>query len=69
MESVVLFGKDILAIRIAEWFMKNPNYELLGVIPVIPEPEWAVSITAWCQLMRQNCLVTGNYEDLPENFY
>ena len=43
----VLLGKGSLAIRIADWFLNSPDYELVEIVPVVPEPPWTDSLIAW----------------------
>jgi methionyl-tRNA formyltransferase len=45
--SVVVLGKGTLAIRIADWFRTAGDWDLLGVVPVVPEPDWTPSISEW----------------------
>ncbi len=46
--NVVVMGKGDLAIRIANWFYHNNSYNLIGVLPVLPEPTWTGSLLDWC---------------------
>ena len=50
-QSVVLLGKGTLAIRIANWFLNHPDYELRMVVPVIPEPAWTESLSRWSRTL------------------
>ena len=43
-QGVVLLGKGTLAIRIADWFSRQPQYDLRMVVPVMPEPAWTDSL-------------------------
>jgi hypothetical protein len=36
--NVALMGKGDLSIKIAEWFYCSKQYNLVGVVPVTPEP-------------------------------
>jgi methionyl-tRNA formyltransferase len=47
---VILLGKGTLVIRIANWFLEHPHYELRTVVPVIPEPTWTDSDSCWVTL-------------------
>ena len=47
-KKVALLGKGKLAIRIGEWFRSNSaRFELIAVVPVIPEPTWTDSLLDW----------------------
>jgi hypothetical protein len=48
-KQVIVLGKGNLAIRIADWFNKSPDYELAEVVPVIPEPIWSYSFVSWAK--------------------
>lgn len=64
-KQVVLLGKGELAIRIAEWFQGHRDYEMACVVPVVPEPTWTDSITAWCEANGVAFVESGSYEDIP----
>lgn len=61
---MILFGKGSLAVKIGEYFLTNPGFDLLGVVPVIPEPEWTESISAWCRLKNVFCAGSGHFNDI-----
>ena len=63
-KQVVLLGKGDLAIRIAEWFHAHSDYELDCVVPVVPEPTWTNSITAWCKTHGVAVVESGRYQDI-----
>ena len=63
-KKVVLLGKGDLAIRIAEWFHAHRDYELDCVVPVVPEPTWTNSITAWCKSHGVAVVENGRYQDI-----
>jgi methionyl-tRNA formyltransferase len=65
MRSAVVLGKGELAVRISEWFREADDYELVGVVPVVPEPNWTESLTAWAERSDVPIAVTGRYDDLP----
>jgi methionyl-tRNA formyltransferase len=62
-QSIVL-GKGTLAIRIAEWFLKSPDYELVEVVPVVPEPVWTDSLIDWAKATGIPYVASGHYKDL-----
>ncbi len=63
--NVILLGKGALAIRVAEWFLQNPDYTLKLVVPVIPEPKWTDSISAWANKHDVPLVESGRYKDIP----
>lgn len=62
--SVVVLGKGSLAIRVAEWFKREPSYELVAVVPVVPEPTWTESLLDWAHENEVEFVPSGRYEDL-----
>src|SRR2546425_5650091 len=64
MTSVILLAKGNLGIRVAEWFQRSPNYQLQGVVPVIPKPQWTDSLVAWCRANSVPMVASGHYADL-----
>ena len=65
MSSAVVLGKGELAVRIAEWFRESGDYDLVGVVPVVPEPTWSESLTAWAERSDVPLVASGRYDDLP----
>jgi hypothetical protein len=63
--SVVLLGKGTLLIRIAEWFQANPDYEIVHVVPVVPEPTWTDLLIPWCDAHYVPYVPTGHHQDIP----
>jgi len=61
----IVLGKGTLAIRIADWFLKHPEYELVRIVPVIPEPTWTASLRAWATANHVPCVDSGHYKDIP----
>jgi methionyl-tRNA formyltransferase len=64
--NVVLLGKGTLAIRIADWFSKQPDYDLRLVVPVTPEPTWTDSLSAWAGAHHLPLVRSGHYKDIPD---
>jgi methionyl-tRNA formyltransferase len=62
-QSVVVIGKGTLAIQVASWFFENPKYELIQIIPVIPEPRWTDSLVNWAREHSVPYVQSGNYKD------
>jgi methionyl-tRNA formyltransferase len=65
MKTVVFLGKGELGIRCAEWFLNSDQYKLTAVVPVMPEPTWAPSLTAWAKKNGVPVIESGHYKDLP----
>ena len=65
-EAVILLGKGTLAIRIAEWFLAHPSYDLRLVVPVVPEPAWTDSLSKWAEGNDIPLVRSGHYKDIPE---
>lgn len=63
-KTVIVLGKGILAIRVADWFRTNPNYKLLMIIPVIPEPTWTDSFVAWAKKHDVIFVASGDFSDV-----
>jgi len=64
-KKVIVVGKGILAIRIADWFKKSKDYKLLFVVPVIPEPSWTASFVKWAKKNNVSFVKSGHYKDIP----
>jgi len=66
MKTAVVMGKGELAIRIASWFLKASRYDLVSVVPVIPEPTWTESFVAWARSADVSVIDSGHYRDVPQ---
>lgn len=66
-KRVVLLGKGDLAIRIAQWFKSSIRYDLIEVVPDLPEPEWSGSFMGWSIVNDINVVRSGNYRDASSN--
>ena len=64
-KTVILLGKGSLAIKVGEWFVQSQEYDLIAVVPVLPEPAWSDSLVSWCQSRDIPIIDSGRYEDLP----
>ncbi|MGH2715891.1 MAG: formyltransferase family protein [Thermoleophilaceae bacterium] len=62
--GAVVLGKGTLAVRVADWFLRSPGYELLQVVPVMPEPAWTDSLAGWARSRRVPVVASGDYRDL-----
>lgn len=65
MQTAVVLGKGDLAIRVANWFLHSDKYNLLAVVPVIPEPAWTGSLSSWGKASEVPTIESGDYKDLP----
>ena len=65
-KRVVLMGKGLLAVRIAQWFYESENHTLEYIIPVIPEPTWTESLMEWATTHHINIVQSGHYRGAPE---
>ena len=65
-KSVVLLGKGDLAIRISNWFLEQEQYDLLAVVPSMPEPDWTGSLASFASKKGVPVIGSGRYEDLPQ---
>jgi len=63
-KQVIVLGKGTLAIRIADWFLQSPNYELIQIVPVVPEPAWTDSLIGWACAHEIPYTESGHYKDL-----
>lgn len=64
MRRAVVLGKGTLAIKVADWFRREPSYDLVGVVPVVPEPAWTDSLIEWVTQAGVPCVESGYYADL-----
>ena len=61
---VIVLGKGELAVRVADWFFEAPDYQLVTVVPVVPEPSWTASLADWSREHRVPFVESGDYRDL-----
>jgi methionyl-tRNA formyltransferase len=66
-KKVIVLGKGSLAIRIAEWFCENNEYELVQIVPVVPEPAWTESFSEWATKKGISIVTSGHYADISLN--
>lgn len=64
-KRVILMGKGTLSIRVAEWFLASPDYDLALIVPVIPEPAWTDSLSAWAAAHNIPIVPSGHFKDIP----
>ncbi len=65
-KRVIILGKGELAIDVADWFHKSDVYEIMHVVPVIPEPEWAPSFKKWAVRNKVAYIQDGRYKSIPD---
>ena len=64
-QTVVLLGKGTLAIRIADWFLRHPDYQIRCIVPVVPEPTWTQSLSEWAEANHLPLARSGHFKDIP----
>ena len=64
-KKVIVMGKGSLGIKVANWFLASPDYELIFVVPVVPEPGWTDSIIDWAKKNNLSYIASGKYQDIP----
>jgi methionyl-tRNA formyltransferase len=65
MQTVVVMGKGDLAIKVANWFLRSQKYEVIAIVPVVPEPTWTRSLATWARANGLPVIESGHYKDLP----
>src|SRR4051812_43615191 len=45
--TAIVMGKGKLAVKVATWFQDASDYELVAVVPNVPESTWTVSLKDW----------------------
>ncbi len=63
-QKVIICGKGELAIKVSEWFLLSSDYELICIIPVIPEPNWTESFVEWGVKNKIKIVESGKIEDI-----
>ncbi len=63
MKTVLVLGKGSLAIKICTWFFESPEHELIGIVPVVPEPDWTDSLMDWARMNSIPLVETGDFND------
>ena len=68
MKKVALLGKGTLAIKIGKWLNASKDFNLIKVIPNVPEPKWTESLSEWARKEGFHIPNSGNYKELkPEH--
>jgi len=74
-QMVVVLGKGTLAVRIAQYFHSSKDFNLLGIVPVLPEPKWTDSFANWAKdqgieiLNLGDLILSGSAVDLGFSCY
>jgi methionyl-tRNA formyltransferase len=66
-KTVILLGKGDLSVRIADWFQSSQQYDLIAVVPVMPEPSWTASLSTWARENGVRVVESGHYRHLAED--
>ena len=45
--TTIVMGKGELAVKVADWFLAADGYELIAIVPNMPESDWTVSLRDW----------------------
>ncbi len=64
--ETVLLGKGELAVRIGQWFLDSPDFDLIAVVPSMPAPTWTASLPDWAAANGVPVIESGRCEDLPQ---
>ncbi len=64
LREVVVLGKGELAIRVSRWFTEQPSYRLACVVPVVPEPAWAPSLSEWAKEHQVAVVESGHFDQV-----
>jgi methionyl-tRNA formyltransferase len=65
--NVVLLGKGSLGVRIANWFLHDPQWHLACIVPVVPEPTWTESLAGFARQSGVPTVSSGLYHDVPDH--
>ena len=63
-KTVIVLGKGSLAINIAKWFKESPDYNIICIVPVIPEPTWTDSFKDWANSENLPIIASGDYGEI-----
>jgi methionyl-tRNA formyltransferase len=62
--TAIVLGKGPLAIKVADWLGSSDRWQLAHVVPVVPEPTWTDSLTAWAKENQVPRVESGDYAEL-----
>jgi len=63
-KKVIVLGKGDLAIKVSNWFQENKKYDLILIVPVVPEPKWTGSLREWAKKNQIPLIESGHYKDI-----
>lgn len=69
MKNIAVLGKGSLAISVCQNILESKEYNLVNVVPVLPEPTWTPSISNWCLDHGVSIIKSGDYNDLPSDSF
>ena len=64
MKKTVLLGKGTLAVRAAAWLSARKDFELVQIVPVIPEPTWTDSLLDWAAAAKVPAVASGHFAEV-----
>jgi methionyl-tRNA formyltransferase len=64
-KNVIVMGKGTLAGKVADWFRDSAEYEILCVVPNMPESSWTLSLKDWAERNKRSYISTGKVADIP----
>lgn len=64
-KSVIVLGKGSLSVKVADWFLHSHEYDLIGVVPNMPESAWTLSLKKWGEENNIPVINTGRTDDIP----
>ena len=59
-------GKGELGIKVCNWLIKEKEFDLKCIVPVLPEPDWSESIIDYAKSKNITYLDSGNINDLDQ---
>ena len=64
-KEVIVMGKGWLAIEVAKCIQASSAHSIAMIVPVMPEPAWTDSFTAWGKANGIPVVESGAYKDIP----
>src|SRR5688572_25422578 len=65
--TTIVMGKGELAVKVADWFLAADDYELVAVVPNVPESDWTVSPKDWAAQKGAAAVESGLVRDIPDS--
>ena len=63
-KRVVLLGSGELAVRIGDWLLQRDDYDLVCVVPSVPEEPTSASLVRWSRVRGVPLVETGDCGDI-----